>query len=273
SLDGCGAFAASDFDCGDCEDTSSEAVCVDGGVGGGGGSGSVVGTSSGVTISTAIGSAVTTPKGCTSVNRNTSASTDRWAIADAVMSVRMNRRSSIFMMLRLIAVQLSRLGAIASIPFRRETKIGQPGLGAPHPRYLVDLGIRQFEIEDINVLRQPFELRGARDRSYILLDEPAKADLGSSLAVRPPDPDERLVVLDPALGDRAIGDHRQAVPGAGLSHLGLVEIGMVIDLIAYERFRTFGNRLLDQRHREIRHADMPGQAELLGMRQRAQRLR
>ena len=84
---------------------------------------------------------------------------------------------------------------------------------------------------------------------------------------------QRLVVLDPALGDRTIGDHRHAVARAGLLHLGLVEIGMVFDLVAHQRLRTGRDGLLDQGHGEIRNADVPRQAELLDMRQRAQRLR
>ena len=53
-----------------------------------------------------------------------------------------------------------------------------------------------------------------------------------------PDPRQRLVVLDPALRDRTIGDHSHAVTRAGLPDLGLVEIGMVFDLVADQRLRA-----------------------------------
>lgn len=57
--------------------------------GAGTGSGIFSATSSEVTISTAIGSAVAEPNGCTSLNSSTSTSTERCAIADAAMPVRM----------------------------------------------------------------------------------------------------------------------------------------------------------------------------------------
>jgi len=52
-------------------------------------------TCSGVTTSTAIGSAVTDPNGCTSASQTTSVRTVRWAIADAVSPVRKICRSFI----------------------------------------------------------------------------------------------------------------------------------------------------------------------------------
>src|SRR6202023_3358744 len=59
-----------------------------------GGSGVFSATSSGATISTAMGSAVTEPKGCTSANKTTSISNDRWTIADAMMPERRICRGS-----------------------------------------------------------------------------------------------------------------------------------------------------------------------------------
>jgi hypothetical protein len=53
------------------------------------GSGFFSATSSDVTISTAIESAVAEPNGCTSLNSSTSTTTDKCAIADAAMPVRM----------------------------------------------------------------------------------------------------------------------------------------------------------------------------------------
>ena len=49
------------------------------------------GASSGETISTVIGSAVTEPNRCTSVKNSTSIKANRWAAADAVMPARRNR--------------------------------------------------------------------------------------------------------------------------------------------------------------------------------------
>ena len=93
------------------------------------------------------------------------------------------------------------------------------------------------------------------------------------LAVAVADPLQRAVVLDAAPGDRAIGHQRHAVARAGLPHLGLVEIGMVFDLVAHQRLRTRRHRLLDQGHGEIGHADMAREPCLLDPRQRAERLR
>jgi hypothetical protein len=47
---------------------------------------------------------------------------------------------------------------------------------------------------------------------------------------------------------------------------------MVFDLVAHQRFQARRDRLFDQSHDEIRDADVPGHAEFLDMRQRAQRL-
>ncbi len=52
----------------------------------------------------------------------------------------------------------------------------------------------------------------------------------------------------------------------------LVEIRMILDLIADQRRGTFCHSLLDQPHREIRHADVPRQTEFLGLYKPAQRL-
>jgi hypothetical protein len=59
--------------------------------------------------------------------------------------------------------------------------------------------------------------------------------------------------------------------GAGFLHLGLVEIGMILDLVADQRFRTYRHRRLDQGDGEIGHADMPRQPLLFDPRQRAER--
>jgi hypothetical protein len=48
---------------------------------------------------------------------------------------------------------------------------------------------------------------------------------------------------------------------------------MILDLIAHQRFRTGRDRLLDQRYREVRDADVAGHAELFDVSQSAHRLR
>src|SRR4029078_4628082 len=101
----------------------------------------------------------------------------------------------------------------------------------------------KLEIEDVDVLGQPFEPRGAGDCRYTLLYQPAQADLCRALAVIPADPRKDRVVPYPAPGDGAVGDQRHVVFGAGLPHLGLVEIGMVFDLVTRQRLRTIPHRL------------------------------
>src|SRR5258708_26872146 len=113
---------------------------------------------------------------------------------------------------------------VPSIPFRRKAEIGETALRAAEREDLAHLFFGQYEIEDIDIFRQPFDARGARDRADILLHQPAQANLGRRLAVRPADLFQRLAVLDPAFPDRTIGDQRHAVALAALTDLGLAEI-------------------------------------------------
>src|SRR5438105_12820038 len=76
---------------------------------------------------------------------------------------------------------LQRRNGAVSIPFRRETEIGEPAVASRHRRYFGHLGLRKLEVEDLDVLRQPFQPRGSRDRRYLLLHQPAQADLGCAL--------------------------------------------------------------------------------------------
>src|SRR5205807_3707897 len=97
----------------------------------------------GETISTAIGLAVTEPNGCASVKIRTIVKADRWAIADAVMPDCISRRSStvldhVFEAAPALPASIAWVTA-ASIPFRRESEIGEPALGPPHPRDLLHL--------------------------------------------------------------------------------------------------------------------------------------
>src|ERR1035437_1137323 len=171
--------------------------------------------SSGETISTAIGSAGTELNGCTSAKTRTIVRADRWPIADASMPERMNRRGSTVLNQRFRsrpglqhsgqrrrAVHFFCLpsrfsidggGRSASIPFRRETEIGQPALGASHLGYLVHLVGRQREVEDVDIFRQPFDPRRPRYRGNVLLHQPAQANLRRGLAVCLPDKHQRLV--------------------------------------------------------------------------------
>jgi hypothetical protein len=48
---------------------------------------------------------------------------------------------------------------------------------------------------------------------------------------------------------------------ACFQNLGLIEIRMILDLIANQRFRTERRRLLDQCDSEVRHADVTRHAE------------
>ena len=68
-----------------------------------------------------------------------------------------------------------------SIPFRRETEIGETPLGAAHGKNLPHLVVGQLEIENLDIFRQPLDPRGARDRGDVLLHQPAQADLRRAL--------------------------------------------------------------------------------------------
>src|SRR5262249_11760187 len=98
------------------------------------------------------------------------------------MSVRMIRRRSMAQ-LRLSPMVLAYpIGP--SIQFRRETEIGQPALGMGERGDPVHLLVRQFEIEDFDILREPLDARRTRDGGDVLLYEPAQADLRRRLAMR-----------------------------------------------------------------------------------------
>ena len=224
--------------------------------------------SSGETISTVIGSAVTVPNGCTSVKIRTAVRIDRWPIADAAMPERMNRRgSTVFNHVFRNRPRRQHSGHRNSLnPISRETEIGEPDFSVSHQGDLAHLLIGQHEVEDVDIFRQPLDPRCPRYRGNILLYEPAQANLGGGFAVRLPDLRQRPVVLDTALGDRAIGDQSHAVTCARVLYLGLIQIGMVFDLIADQWRRAGLGGLFDQGHCKIRHADMPGEAELFDMR-------
>src|SRR5580704_17558966 len=92
--------------------------------------------------------------------------------------------------------------AAVSIPFRRKTEISKPVPGASQPKDLLHLLAGQFEVEDIDVFRKPFDPRGARYSNDVLLHQPAQANLGRGLAVFPADLAQQRIALDTALGNR-----------------------------------------------------------------------
>src|SRR5581483_8628123 len=237
------------------------------------------GTSSGFTRSTVMGWAVTVPNGCTSLNSTTSPSRRPCASTEAVMPGCISCRSC--MVSDRIdhcdenatkSVAMIQATAAASIPFGRKSKVGQTSFRIMQREDLGHFLVGQLEIENVDVLREPLELGGARDGRDVLLDEPAETDLCRRLAVVAPDPYQRLVGLDLAFCDRAIGDHREASVGACCPDLALVQIRMVLDLVADQPLRAGLHRLPDQRHREIGNADVACQPHLLGVGERAERL-
>ena len=80
------------------------------------------------------------------------------------------------------------------------------------------------------------------------------------LAMGLADAGEHGVALRAALGDRRIGHHRHVMGAAGRDHLGLVEKGMILELVADQAIARKPARFLDQRHRVVRHADIADEA-------------
>src|SRR6478735_174865 len=105
----------------------------------------------------------------------------RCAMADAAMSVRMIFRRSIAR--SWVADLLLAYSRPPSIPFRREAKIGQAALGAGERGNLGHLGIRELEIEDLDIFRQTLDTRRSGNRGHVLLHQPAQADLRRCLVM------------------------------------------------------------------------------------------
>ena len=106
-------------------------------------------SSCGVTISTGICSAVTAPNGCTSENRTSNVSSDTCAIADAVMSDGMIRRSSIASKRCSIfpyPASIASARSNSSIPFRRKTEIREPAGGMAQSPFARPAAIDQANI-------------------------------------------------------------------------------------------------------------------------------
>src|SRR5262245_46830172 len=126
-------------------------------------------------MSTVTVSGVAAWNGCTSLITMISATSVRCAIAEAAMSVRMIRRGSIASC-SVAAVVLAYRNH-PSIPFRREAEIGQPALGTGERGDQAHLLGGQFEVEYLDIFREPLDARGARDGRHVLLHQPAQADL------------------------------------------------------------------------------------------------
>src|SRR5438876_7154971 len=77
--------------------------------------------------------------------------------------------------------------AAVSIPFRRETEIGEPDFDVSQQRDLAHLLVGQHEVENVDIFRQPLDPRRPRYHGNFLLHEPAQANLGGGFAVRLPD--------------------------------------------------------------------------------------
>jgi len=68
---------------------------------------------------------------------------------------------------------------------------------------------------------------------------------------------EHFVALRAAARNRAIRNCRHAVPAAGRYHLVLIEKRVALDLITDKRLARNLDRLIEQRHGEIRYAYLP----------------
>jgi len=106
--------------------------------------------------------------------------------------------------------------------------------------------VRSRTVRYFSDSRSIFDVRGYR--GDVLLHQPAQAHLRCGFAVLLADPGQRLVVLDAALGDSGCKPPAPCRgPVQASSTLALVEIGMILDLIAYQRHRTGRDGLFDQR--------------------------
>ena len=99
----------------------------------------------------------------------------------------------------------------------------------------------------------------ARHQREALLHDPALRHLGNGLCVSARDLGQHGIVQEFAARQRAIGGHDQAVAAAGGQHLVLLEIGVHLDLVGDQRLRAQTRGLVEQRHGEVRHADVARQ--------------
>jgi hypothetical protein len=106
--------------------------------------------------------------------------------------------------------------------------------------------------------RRSVRVRAARERDDALLpDQPPQYHLRHGFTVRDRDLTQKRLVEDAADGHAAIGGHGNPLPPAGLDERGLVEIGMVLELVGYDRRGRELDRFGHQSSVEIADADMP----------------
>ena len=103
-----------------------------------------------------------------------------------------------------------------------------------------ELVVGEVEVEDVEVLRDPGRLGRLRDHRAALLDAPAQHHLGRALAVRLGDAgDDRVLQGAGVLTVAVEGDATDRRPGLGQDvvlgvlglHLGLLEVGVDLDLV------------------------------------------
>jgi transposase len=150
------------------------------------------------------------------------------------------------------------------IPLRRPGSVDHASVGPRERADRGDLRIRQFEIENLEILRQPLHPARARDNddardNDALLHQIAQADLCRTLPMRAADAREHLVARRRTARDRAIGGHGDSVTVAGGNQFCLIEIGMQFELIGDDRLACASHSLVEKFHGKIRHADMSRQ--------------
>src|SRR5262249_55518337 len=143
------------------------------------------------------------------------------------------------------------------IPIRRPGPIHDASARPRQARYLTHFGIAQFKIEQREILFETLDPACARNDDDALLDQPAKADLRCSLPVRFADPLEQLVTFCAAPWEGAVGDDRHSMLATRPDHLVLIEKRMALDLIADQWLGRNPVCFIEERHGEIRNADLP----------------
>ena len=159
--------------------------------------------------------------------------------------------------------------ALRRIPHRRVRRADHAHIGGVELLQFRHFGVRQFEVEHVEIFLQVRRVRRARDRAQAELHQIAQRHLRRALAMRLADALQRLGARHLAARDRHIGDHRHAVLLARRQHLVLVDEGMHLDLIADQRLAGHRPGLVQHLGGEIGDADMLGLAVLLGLAERA----
>src|SRR5215207_5069490 len=109
-----------------------------------------------------------------------------------------------------------------------------------------DLLVAQREIKGVEVLRNTFCIRGARDGGdAVFLQQPPQRYLRNALAPGARDLRQHRIAEDAPARKRAIGDVDQPALPARLQQLRLIEIGVVLRLQRHQRLGTEGDRLVE----------------------------